>query len=310
MSRHLIHIGFPKAGSTTLTAWFDQHPQLEFAPNGVGGYYHAFEIAARAAEPRPRPPLWQVTSSESLSSPRESDAVTVAGAWSEARPSIADSRVRVCQTLHRLSPTATMLIVTRGFKSALASGYSQYVRQGGRLTQSDLLAVHSEHGASVLDYDGTVGLYEEAFGPERVVVMPYELLRDDPHAFFGALAERLELDAGPDAVPRLNPSLSPAAIVWYRRLSAVAALVVRPLGARAGRLAYAAYVSRIERKPLRPVVALLDRVLPARGLTAADIPDEAVELFRGRATGLAGRPHYAPYAADYLNAAPRPEAGT
>ena len=45
MARQLIHIGFAKAGSTSLEAWFAAHPQCEFVADRIGGYRHASEIA-------------------------------------------------------------------------------------------------------------------------------------------------------------------------------------------------------------------------------------------------------------------------
>jgi len=34
MAKHLIHIGYPKAGRTFLQAWFQQHPELCYVPEG------------------------------------------------------------------------------------------------------------------------------------------------------------------------------------------------------------------------------------------------------------------------------------
>jgi|GEM_PF-5080405 len=47
MRGHLIHIGFPKSGSTFLQEWFRQHPQLFYAPGGLGGFYNVYEIPGR-----------------------------------------------------------------------------------------------------------------------------------------------------------------------------------------------------------------------------------------------------------------------
>ena len=131
-------------------------------------------------------------------------------------------------------PGATILIVTRGFRGVRRSGYSQYVKSGGHLTTTELRAAHPRREPSGLDYDAVVALYERHFGRDNVIVLPYELLRDDPAAFTGALEQRLELRPGLAPVPRRNPSLTPGAVVWQRRLSRLVRICVRPLprGAR------------------------------------------------------------------------------
>jgi hypothetical protein len=304
MPGHLIHVGFPKAGSTALSAWFEAHPQLVYAPNGIGGYYHAFEIGARAAAAGPGTdaPLWQVTSAEALSMPRVSDAPSMThDVLSRRAVPLAEARRQVCAILKRLCPGATILIVTRGFKSAARSGYSQYVRTGGRLKPGEALAERFEVDTQY-DYDAVIDLYTRAFGPDNLLVLPYELLRDDPAAFARELEERLGVEASPP-IASLNVSLSPAAIQWYRRLSVVVAGVCRLFGRRVGERLYALYVAQIAGDRLRAPARLLGRLLP--GLSGAvEVTDGDVEHMRGRASTLAERPLYALYAREYLNERP------
>jgi hypothetical protein len=64
---HLIHVGFPKAGSKSLQRWFDRHPAFAFAQWGIAGAADAwrfeetfaFDTGARCA----------VTSYEGFASP-------------------------------------------------------------------------------------------------------------------------------------------------------------------------------------------------------------------------------------------------
>jgi hypothetical protein len=302
MPGHLIHIGFSKTGSTTLAAWFAAHPQLDFVPNGIGGYRDVAALASRAAGPADEPPLWQVTSSDELSSPRIADRPSMRGTGlPRLAVPVPESRRRVCETLRRLSPGATILIVTRGFRGALVSGYSQYVRMGGRLDIFDPMLARSHDASGFLDYDAVVRLYTEAFGADRVIVLPYELLRDEPHTFTRLLEEQLGLDAASPPLPALNRSLSPEAILWYRRLSVLVATVCRVLGPRAGERLYAAYADRIDRDRLRGPARIADRLLPGHRAEAIQIPEELLEPFRGRAAELGKLPLYAPYARDYLN---------
>jgi len=299
MPGHLIHIGFPKAGSTALGAWFDAHPQMAHAPNGVGGFYHAFDLAAYGAGSEPEP-LWHVTSGESLSFPRLTDAAPSVGTPPRAR-SLTESRARVCRMLRALAGDATILIVTRGFRGAMLSGYSQYLKSGGRRAARELRpdpAVIAE----ALDYDAVVALYEETFGAERVIVLPYELLRDDPAAFVGALEERLGLRSGAAPPPEVrNPSLSAGGLVWQRRLTLAASLATKALPPRfANRV-----LSRLARlgteDRLRRPLELVERIVPGSRSLPLEVPDDALAPLRGRAASLAGRPFYDRFASEYLN---------
>jgi hypothetical protein len=299
-SRHLIHVGFPKAASTTLAAWFAENPQLEFAPNGIGGFGNAFEIVTKAARDAVSA-TWHATSSEELTSPRPSGAFTLKDPGTAPSPSrIVENQERACRILERMFTGATILVVTRGFRAEIASNYSQYIRNGGRLSLPDLYAPQASRLATVFDYDRVVSTYTHAFGDDRVIALPYELLRDDPHGFIGMLEGRLGLE--PSGVPLrpLNPSLSVATIHWYRIMSRGSAALAGLAGYRLGSRVYAQYVRLTSRDRLQWPVRLLDHLLPGRA-NSYDVPDEVVEACRGRAARLGERATYAPYAADYLN---------
>jgi hypothetical protein len=252
-----------------------------------------------------------VTSAESLSSPRVSDAAALEDpAKALAALDVAASRERVCHTLRRMLGPAAVLIVTRGFRDMLASNYAQYVRAGGRLHPRELYAPHAEQLATFLDYDAVIALYEATFGAEQVIVLPYELLREDAAAFVGEIERPLGLEAGNLAPPNLNRAPSPASLHWYRSFSHVAARLAALLGPRLGRRAYALYVGLIFQDRLHRPASLLHGIFPGRELSAADVPDEVVEACRGRAAQLGHRRLHARYAEAYLNAPASPEKAT
>jgi hypothetical protein len=305
MPGHLIHVGFPKAGSTALGAWFDAHPQLAYAPNALGGFYHAFELAAFAAG-ADEPPPWHVTSAEALSVPRiTDDRVGQPGGVAPRAVSLTESRERVCRMLASLSPGATILIVTRGFRGALLSGYSQYVKSGGRGQARALaLAFDRTFLVEAFDYDAFVALYEAAFGAERVIVLPYELLRDDSAAFAGALERRLGLDPVGGPITQRNPSLSPAGLVWLRRTSIIVGAVARALPARVGARLFRRYARLGRGDRLRRPLEVLERIVPGTRGAELEVSDDVLALLRGGARSLAGRPYYDRYAVEYLNDQP------
>jgi hypothetical protein len=285
--RHLIHIGFPKAGSTSLQQWFSEHSGFRSTPHALGGYANAVVFARQeAAEDGERPIL--VTSSEALVIPGVSRNID---AELSHPPRIRERRARVCRALRDLFTESHILVVTRGFDGALRSNYSEYVRKGGTWRATDFWHRRLPVLIDLLDYDATIDLYSKAFGRDRVIVLPFELLRDDPSGF--------GLEPSGTAPARANPGLSPAELHWYPRITRWVPRAARPLGRVGGRLEQM-YRDRIDGPGLLPVVRRLDRVLPIDA-SEAPAPGEIVERFRGRASSLATLPHFEPYADVYLN---------
>ena len=303
MAKHLIHIGYHKAGSTFLQAWFEQHPELRYVPGGLGGFHNIYEVC-RPAEATHK---YFVTSSESICAPNK-DAGAVCTDWGyedQSRPEpIKQNQKQVCAVLSTLYPGSTILIITRGFKGIMMSGYSQYIRSGGILHLEDMckqLAHCVQTDAyHYYDFDYLIGLYAGAFGEENLIILPYELLRDDQSAFLTILEERLGVKHIEPNFPRHNPSLSQEELYWYPVISRwVAALALR-LGEARFRRIYTWYVGKTMKNKLRRLIAVLRRLKPDRKITVADFPLESLEYCRGKATRLKDLPLYAPYSAEYL----------
>ena len=295
MTGHLIHIGYAKTGSNLLRHWFADHPQLDFVDGGIAGFRDIYEVCRRSAAPK-HGILYRVSSSEGLATPH---------AWI-GRQAVDYDRIRAdhlpaaqaeaCATLASLFPNAHVLLVTRGFRSMLVSAYSQYARSGG---EGDLYALFEggDGTPTAWDYDQIIGLYRAAFG-DRLIVLPYEFLRDDADAFVRALEGRLGLSHCPAPGMRLNSGLSPEELSWYPRITRLVRRL--PIGERARRRVYQAYVRRTMAGDLRLVTRLLQRVRPSIAITPDSITDDMVDRFRGKAESLRGDPIYVPYADDYL----------
>jgi hypothetical protein len=279
----LIHIGFPKAASTSLQAWFSAHPQLLYATNSLGGYYHAHEIARAPALGSGPQPRCAVISSELFSTPFRDDAGELPG-----DTPIELRRQAVAERLRLLFGDALILIVTRGFRAVLMSAVSHRARLGLPASFDDV-----EGPERIFDYDSTIALYSDVFGADNLIVLPVELLRDDPARFIEHIETPLGIDPG-GLPPRLNESLSPAELYWYPRLSSLA----RRVGL------FERYRRRVGGRTVGAVAGALHRVAPSR-VSAPNIPEELVERYRGRASTLADHPLYLDYAADYLNDGPR-----
>jgi hypothetical protein len=303
MARHLIHIGYPKAGSTFLQAWFERRPDLRYAPGGLGGFYNAYELA------RPSGAVYQyyVTSFEGLATPHESAGgvrLEFGGAEPERVDRIKEDQAGVCALLKSLYPSSRVLIVTRGFRGMIVSAYSQSVRMGGRLHLDGMcrkLAERlSDDSRHYYDYDYLVRLYAEAFGEENLIVMPYELLRDDQDGFLAALEGRLGLEHAEIEIGRVNPSLSAEELYWYPVISRAVAAAASRLGDARFKRVYRWYVGKTLDNRLRPFIKVLGRLRPDRRITEADFPADILRHCEGKANRLKGLPLYAPYAAEYV----------
>lgn len=298
--RHLIHVGFPKAASTSLQGWFEAHPGLAFVPNGIAGYWEMSTFSRDVA--RGRGEAWYVTSSEHLVMPRVQDAHTD-GLRGD---SITERRHRACELLRGLFGEATILMVTRGFRGALASAYSQYVMEGGGLSLPELYARDESAGAVGIevedywDYDAAVAEYEAAFGPENVIVLPYERLIENPAGFTAELEGRLALAPAGIEPPWVNTKLTAAELRWYPRFSRAVDRSARPFGAR-GAAMTDAYARRAGSPRLRDAASRLARVVPEPPIDLpAQVPEAALARCAARAVALTRRAEYLPYRREYL----------
>ena len=289
--RHLIHIGYAKAGTHFVLRWFASHPQIHLIRDRTV----AAADAARQVEESGLPGCrWTAISSEEFASPL--------GVFGAGLPL---AQAEICNQLAARLPEAHILLLTRGFRSVLVSGYSQYVKSGGDqdfYVFRDIDPRELEHAAHAWDYNYLVQIYRQAFGG-RVVALPYELLRDEPTAFVRQLEERLEVGACEVALDRLNPALKPYELRWYPRITRA----LRRVGGRFGtgeRLAEW-HLSRMGSKPWRFLARGLQLLIPAKPVTEALIAERDVEFFRGRADVFRDDPAYTAYHAEYLIPADR-----
>ena len=300
MTRHLIHIGFAKTGTTFLQQWFAAHPRLSFTVGGVAGFRSVYEIS-RTGWSAGSDVLYRVTSSESLAAPHRETGQSLIDYERDADVSMATLQARVCDTLATLFPSATVLVVTRGFRSMIVSSYSEYVRSGGSVPFEDLIAaaLGQRDGLEALlrrepwHYDHVLDLYRAAFGPENVIAMPYELLRDDPDRFTRSLEDRLGIEHFAADRDRVRTALSAEEMYWYPRITRNIRRVL-PRGM------FEKYVNGVTNNRLRLPILLLQRIRPGRSVNGDAVPQALLDAMRGRADSLRSDPLYAPYGADYL----------
>lgn len=303
MTGHLIHLGYPKTGSNWLRRWFAGHPQLAYADGGIAGFRDVYQIARQGAA-LPSGVLYRVTSCEGFATPHANFGLAAMDHDRIQETCMRDAQAEVCGTLAALFPNAHVLLVTRGYLSMLLSSYSQMVRTGAEIDLGAFCRLIEERcprghrGESPWDNDSLIGLYAGAFGDGKVIVLPYELLRDSPEAFMRELEGLLGLAHLAEKPDPLNTSLSPEELYWYPRLTRVVRAL--PVGSRLRQRLFRLYVRGADANRFRRVIRILQRLWPGAPVTAASVPNEMLAALRGRAESLRGNPLYTPHAAEYL----------
>ena len=298
MTPHLIHIGYAKAGSTILQRWFEAHSQIAFAPGRVLGLRSVYDISHGERPIRGAIRL-RVTSDESLTTPHPASGGKIVSrpeAWDRKLHSGAD---RVCEDLADLFPDAHILIVTRGFRDMMLSGYSQFVRSGGTATFAEIQDALKEDydTSSVFDYNATICHYERLF-PGRVIFLPYELLRNDPRKFLSVVEDKFGLDHEPLPDVVVNRSFSAVELAWYPRFTSLAERL--PLPNRVKQSVLRAYLRTVSASKLRKLAATCQKIRPLTPVTANMVSDAALQDYRCKTSRLRDNPLYLPYASDYL----------
>lgn len=292
MTAHLIHVGLPKAGSTFLQCWFAAHPQFAYQGGGLAGFRDVNGIGLEAATPNEET-KWRVTSSEALSAPRADAGRTLMYYNRTGREPMAEEQARACHILAALFAGATILLITRGFRTVLLSGYSEFVRNGGSASLTKLLE-GPQHDYP-WNYDWLICLYRAAFGTDKVIVLPFEMLRDSPECFLREIETRLGLEHFPYSAPPVNVGASALELTWYPILTRAVRIVAgegRPLENLYIRLLYGGRLGFAAR--------LLQRLAPQSEVSSDLIDDAVIDRFRGTATLLRELTSYQPYRADYL----------
>lgn len=290
---HLLHVGYPKTGSKFLQRWLAAHPDIAFAHWGIAGFPDAHALMAAAAGPLP---AWHATSHEALLTPLPGYEDLGAGDGAIALPT-RDSQRAACALLARLFPGSHVLIVTRGYEALIRSFYAEMVVGGADYGFTDFcgaLLAQAEAGTDAFDFDAAIGAYGEAFGEERLIVLPYELLRDRPDDFLGAIEARLAIR--PLRIPsvRVRPTPSEARLAAYLRMTRRLRALSAPAGLRRR------YVSALRAGRLGGVAAAVGKLggaAPAEGLS---LPARLLETLSGRSERLRGDPLFQDYARDYL----------
>ncbi|HEY5721465.1 MAG TPA: hypothetical protein VIT45_03995 [Allosphingosinicella sp.] len=298
-NRHLVHIGYPKTGSKYLQHWFSAHPEIGFSPWGIAGFRDAHELMTEAGRGAPGP-AWHVTSHEALTMPFAEYRDLGTGGDRPLLPTGREQRA-ACNFLASLFGGATILLVTRGFEALIDSLYAEFVLGGAsygferfREAIADLAAANDDP----FHFDRLIEDYEAAFGADRLIVLPYELLRDRPRDFLGEIERRLGIGRLDGAAGRIRPTPEPDRIALYRRLTARMRSV--PLPGRIKGPLLRQWVKAMRAGRLGPLARLAGPARLGESPSGQGLSPDLIRALSGRCERLRSNPLYAGFEEQYL----------
>lgn len=289
--RYLLHVGYPKAGSSLIGDWLERNPFFGFQDFTVGGLADTNALIALSKQPAEAQPLYAVVR-DMLFTIQRVEALDLTDLGSIKR-----YQQQVCDTLRSYFPQGKVLIVTRGYQSMISANYSQYIKEGGTHKTEDIFkfgVVLKE----LFDYSFLVRIYCEAFGKENVIVLPYELLRANPETFFTHIETALDVPHYPFSAKVVNPSLNHREAVQLRKMNSLVDLLSRHTGTFGKRLKER-YVQQRRRKAFEWDTNALPAVQSERKTPLVEVAPELLELFKGNSTLLAEYPIFENYLSFY-----------
>jgi len=298
MARILLHVAYGKAGSSFILRWFEDHPDfslitsdeiVSFMSKTSGG------IVNFGSKNLGRYPKYFVMSDERLGSllPRK----ILRSEYYEDFD-IKRYHYDVCKILKGIFRESKVMIVTRNYKDYFRSNYSQYIKGGGDLAFQDYLTKFRHLFEELLDFNYLIELYASTFGKQEMIVMPYELLRDDIDFFFSFIENKLGLKQFRVANIKVNSSLNSGELSYYRAMSKVAASITEKLKQPYSTKLYENYIRSI-RSRYHPWAKLL-RYFTNKGKNSLNCPSEYYFAFRGKGSILKNNLLYANYKTEYL----------
>jgi hypothetical protein len=220
MTSWLLHVGYPKTGTSALQRhFFPVVADRQLTRANQGAYRTAaFKPLAESAmldndSDYREDELRQFfeDASRDASQVVLSDEGFIGDMWDDGRDGD-----RSAERLHRLLPDAQVLISVRRQDEMARSLYAQYVHKGGHIGFADFInnrAPGWNFGEELLCYDKRVRHYQDLFGTDRVLVLPYERLVADAGRFLAQVLAHMGVDRAFDAsqLASENRSLSPLA---------------------------------------------------------------------------------------------------
>jgi hypothetical protein len=296
MARVLIHIGYRKAASTFIKDWLTNHPNLLYNNFRIGGFSNTYELVKSVNQTRNNQ-ISYYTISDNFTLYRNS-------AKQKNKENIQSYQLQSCKLLRQLFTDAKILIITRAPETAIVSEYNELLKNGNHFSSEELLKMDlsKSYFSGIYDYNFLINLYYEHFGRKNVIVLPYELLKDNPTKFISHIEDSLQLAHFEYIKEPINRGLSPNDKYWYLKISKFIFALCRPFG-KAGQKVYDQYRKwlgyKSDRKnKLKSLVWLLT-LLNGKQKEKIEIPQDLLKILKEKATILNEIEVYHPYANQY-----------
>lgn len=197
----LIHIGYHKTASTWLQTHILDNPETLlkrfFSKKDIRDFIvlpHSLDFNSQSVKTHHLKLMEKAVTAENLS---EDTISVVSSERLSGHPHSGgyDSK-EIADRLKSCFPDAKVLIVIREQKSAISSCYLQYVKYGGTCSIKDYVNP-PKRGLPVIplfkfehfDYVKLIQYYRNLFGKDKVLVLPYELFKDEPQKFYTQILE-------------------------------------------------------------------------------------------------------------------------
>ena len=236
--RRYAHIGLPKCASTSLqVSFFSNHSQLFHLGSGFDGVTGSYigRDVARVVESDLRFKkdfLWQPQKvsevfEKYVQLAAERDGCRAVGLSSEFLGFTLGNEIDVAAKASRLrqvlGPDVSIVLVVRSQMDLLRSLYIEMIKGGYPGSYRNFLEYtvlyQDRNWCHDFCYDRLFELYSGLFGPEQVIVLPYEQLHADQAGFLQALCEGLGVEPRGQALAVKNTTPDLAEMELLRRFN-------------------------------------------------------------------------------------------
>jgi len=225
MTSFLIHVGYPKTGTTFLQeCYFPNHSGFNFLGCSSVCQEDDFALSIMNDFSFDEPKELPFDLDADVLNVFSSEVFTSGFLWSGSGGGAVDFR-----TAHRLKKTfgnARILMVLRNQRSMIASLYFQYVVEGGVLSFSRFIEKSLNDSAffklEQLQYDRLIDCYQSVFGKQNILILPYEMMVVDMSLFLAKIESFCGVEAFRPENKRVNSSChTKAGFVVHRFLNLV-----------------------------------------------------------------------------------------
>jgi hypothetical protein len=217
MTKTIIHIGFAKTGTTFLQKYFDTHPEIFHNRNRFKKYENT-GIIDETIHCKVDEFKFDVLSEEHLT--------IWAGDHSQfdlqkhnMKYEIRAHQVQVAKSLFEFYPNASILITVRAYASLIKTLYSQHLFSGESKSNANFLKENQDLILELYNYDFIIKTYQQLFGIDSVIILPFEFLSENPRSYLYHLESIFNFNHIDFPLEKVHASLSKSSIPIVRILN-------------------------------------------------------------------------------------------